>query len=120
MAMTSIYGANAAALPGSPVQRLLLATDLGDGTPADERVLQELCALEGSEGRRRQQRRQRWRAARHRGLRLSDGFPIELEAPARASAGLSRADGTVPAGPGENLPTAGSWLGDLDVHAIGR
>ena len=79
MATTSIYGADAVALAGSPVQRLLLARNLGGGAlPADECMLQELCALAGSDGRR--QRRQRRRAARDRAPRRSDRFPIELEA----------------------------------------
>ena len=72
MATISICGATAAALDASPVQRLLLARDGGGALPADERMLQELCALEGSDGRRRQrQRRQRWRSTRHGTLRLS-------------------------------------------------
>ena len=79
MATTSVSGANEAALAGSPVQRLLLARDLSGGALAgDERMLQELCALEGSDARRQRQRRQRWRAACHGGRRLCDGFPIEL------------------------------------------
>ena len=78
MATTSIYRSSVIALAGSPVQRLLLACDLSGGTlPTDERMLQELCALAGSDGRRRRQRRQQWRAARHGAPRLSDHFPIE-------------------------------------------
>ena len=69
MATTSVSGANEAALAESPVQRLL-ARDLSGALPVGERMLQDLCALEGSDAGRQRQRRRRWRAARHGGLRL--------------------------------------------------
>lgn len=112
MATTSIYGADAAALAGSPVQDLLLARDLtgGGAPPVDERMLQELYALAGSEGRRRhRQRRQRRHAGRHGGLRLSERFLIDLEKPTPAEPGHLQ-------GPMATIPTAVGWLGDLDSN----
>ena len=112
MATTSIYGADAAALAGSPVQDLLLARDLtgGGAPPVDERMLQELYALAGSEGRRRhRQRRQRRHAGRHGGLRPSERFLIDLEKPTPAEPGHLQ-------GPMATVPTAVRWLGDLDSN----
>jgi hypothetical protein len=95
---TSIVGSSVVALAGSPVQRLLLACDPSGGSPpTDERMLQELCALAGSHGRRRRQRRRQWRASRHGAPRLSAQFRIELE---MRAPGARPSPGPAPASPG--------------------
>ena len=59
-----------AALDASPVQRLLSTRDVSGGAPpVAERMLQELCTLEGSDSRQRQrQRYHRHLATRGRAL----------------------------------------------------
>lgn len=112
MATTSICGPVAAALADSPARARLLAREVaGDTTrPLDERMLQELYALAGSDGSRRQrQRRQRRRAARHAGLRLSYGLRIDPGEHAPP-------DPLHPQGPIEAIPTTVTWLGDLDSN----
>ena len=127
MATTSICGPVAAAVAGSPVRARLLTHDLTGGAAptVDERMLQELRTLAGSDGsRRRRQRHQRRRAARHSGLRLFDGLRVDpdgsrvdpgsdaLPDPAHLQGPME----SVLQGPMETVPRAMAWLGDLDSN----
>ena len=117
MATTSICDDNAAALAGSPVQRLLLARNLDGGAlSADQRMLQELCALAGSDARQHQ-RRQRW-ARRSPGRAAAVGWLCHRSegAPAGRPGRLQEPGKTTVAGDDETVPTAVRWPEDLEAR----
>ena len=121
MATTSICDDNAAALAGSPVERLLLACNLGRGAlSADQRMLQELCALAGSDARQHQ-RRQRW-ARRSPGRAAAVGWLCYRSegAPAGRPGRLQEPGKTTAAGDGESVATAVRWPEDLEVRWLGE